>query len=121
MVDKRDEADKLDVVGVSIPEFSSGLTNYYEAHLSSVADSSLSVLTMPLDSLCINRTVALIKIDAEGHEAFVLAGMRKLIEASHPVLIVETGSEEFIADLTALDYAPERMEKSPNVLFKPNV
>lgn len=75
---------------------------------------------MPLDSLCINHHIALIKIDAEDHEAFVLAGMRKLIEAWHPILIVETGSKDVIADLTALGYVPERLQNSPNVLFKPN-
>jgi FkbM family methyltransferase len=114
-------SDKLDVVGMSMPKFSTGLTNYYEAHLSSAADSALSVLTMSLDSLGINQHIALVKIDVEGHEAFVLAGMRKLLEASHPVLIVETGSKEVIADLTALGYVPEKLQNSPNVLFRPNV
>ena len=114
-------SDKLDVVGMSMPKFSTGLTNYYEAHLSSTADSALSVLTMSLDSLCINRDVALVKIDAEGHEASVLDGMRKLIEESHPVLIVETGSKQLIADLTALGYVSERLHNSPNVLFRSNL
>ncbi len=114
-------SDKLGVVGMSMPKFSTGLTNYYEAHLSSAADSELSVLTVPLDSLCIRPRVALVKIDAEGHEAFVLAGMRKLIEASHPVLIVETGSKDVIADLAALGYVQEKLQNSPNVLFKPKV
>ena len=68
-------SDKLDVVGMSMPKFSTGLTNFYEAHLSSAADSALSVLTMSLDSLCMNQHIALVKLDAEGHEAFVLAGM----------------------------------------------
>ncbi len=114
-------SDKLDVVSMSIPNFSTGLTNYYEAHLSYAAGSKLSVLTMPLDSLRIDQHISLVKIDAEGHEAFVLAGMRKLIKASHPVLIVETGSEKIIADLTTLGYVPKKLQNSPNVLFKPNV
>jgi len=114
-------SDKFDVVGMSMPKFSTGLTNFYEAHLSSASDSALSVLTMSLDSLCMNQNIALVKIDVEGHEAFVLAGMRKLIEASHPVLIVETGSKDVIDDLTALGYVPEKLKASPNVLFKPNV
>ncbi len=114
-------SDKLDVVGMSIPQFSTGLTNYYEAHLTSAAESALSVLTLSLDSLCIKQHVALVKIDAEGHEAFVLSGMRKLIEVSHPVLIVETSSKEVIANLMALGYVPEKLPNSPNVLFKPHV
>lgn len=113
-------SDKLDVVGMSIPNFSTGLTNYYEAHLSSAADIALSVLTMTVDSLCLSQHIALIKIDAEGHEASVLSGMRKLIEASLPILIIETGSKEIIADLAALGYFSEKLQNSPNILFKPN-
>ena len=114
-------SNKLNVVGMSLPKFSTGLTNYYQAHLSSAADSALSVLTISLDSLCINQHIALVKIDAEGHESFVLAGMQKLIEKYHPVLIVETDSREVIANLTTLGYVPEQLQNSPNVLFKPNV
>jgi len=57
-----------------------------------------------------------IKVDTEGHEAFVLAGMRILIETSHPILIVETGSKEIIDDITAMGYVPEKLLNSPNVL-----
>ncbi|MCK4306336.1 MAG: FkbM family methyltransferase [Candidatus Eisenbacteria sp.] len=114
-------SDKLDVVGMSMPNFSTGLTNYYEAHISSAADSALSVLTISLDSLCINQHIALVKIDVEGHESFVLDGMQKLIEKHHPVLIVETGSKEVIAKLTSVGYVPEKFHKSPNVVFKPDV
>lgn len=106
---------------MSVPKFSTGLSNYYQAHLSSAADSGLSVLSVSLDALCISQHIALAKIDSEGHESVVLAGMRKLIEASHPVLIVETGSKEVIADLTMLGYVAEKLKNSPNVLFKPNV
>jgi FkbM family methyltransferase len=114
-------SDQLDIVGISIPEVSTGLANYYQAHLTSAADCALSVLTMSVDSLCINQHVALVKIDVEGHEEFVLAGMKKLIEASHPILIIETGSKKVIADLSALGYVPEKLQDSPNVLFRPYV
>jgi FkbM family methyltransferase len=114
-------SDKLDVVGMSMPKFSTGLTNYYEAHLSSAADSALSVLTMSLDSLCLKHNIALVKIDAEGHERCVLAGMQELMKKHHPVIIVETGSEEVIGNLTSLGYAPERLQDSPNIVFRSNV
>lgn len=113
-------SDKIDVVGMSIPAFSTGLTNYYQAQLSSTSGNDLSVLTMSLDSLGINQRIALVKIDAEGHEAFVLNGMWELINTSRPVLIVETGSQDVIGKLKALGYVPEIMKGSPNVLFKPN-
>jgi FkbM family methyltransferase len=114
-------SDSLNVVGMSIPKFSTGLINYYEAHLSPAAATSFSVLTMSLDSLCICKNIALVKIDAEGHESYVLAGMNKLIEKSHPVLIIETSSEEVIASLSTLGYSPEKLHNSPNFIFKPNV
>ncbi len=113
-------SDKLDVAGMSIPKFSTGLTNYYEARLSSSSDNVLTVLTLSLDSLGINQGVALVKIDVEGHESFVLAGMQKLIEKHHPVLIIETDSKEVITRLTSMDYVSEKLPGSPNVLFKPN-
>lgn len=113
-------SDKLDVVGMSIPQFSTGLVNYYEAHLSSATDSPLTVLTLSLDSLCISHHISLVKIDAEGHESFVLGGMQRLLLEHRPVLIVETGSKEVIDSLSALGYVPEKLQNSPNVLFKRN-
>ncbi|RWX47171.1 methyltransferase, FkbM family [Candidatus Electrothrix aarhusensis] len=112
-------SNELDIVGMSMPKFPTGLTNFYQAHISSLTDSTLPVATISLDSLCINHHISLVKIDAEGHESFVLAGMRKIIEASHPVLIIETSSKEIIADLATLGYVPEKLQYSPNILFKP--
>lgn len=111
-------SDKLDVVGMSMPKFSSGLYNYYQAHLSSTEGNALSVLTISLDSLSINQRIALVKIDAESHEYFVLIGMQKLIKKHHPVLIIETSSNEVIANLKSLGYVPEKLYRSPNILFK---
>lgn len=113
-------SDKLDVAGMSMPKFSNGLTNYYEACLSSSSENLLTVLTLSLDSLNINQAVSLVKIDVEGHESFVLAGMQRLIEKHHPVLIVETDSEEVITKLISMDYVSEKLPGSPNILFKPN-
>lgn len=114
-------SDKLDVVGMDIPKFSTGLINYYEAHLSSPTASELSVLTLSLDSLCINNHIALIKIDAEGHELFVLNGMQNLLEKHHPVLIVETSSKEVSENLSRLGYTQEILQHSPNIIFKPDL
>jgi len=112
-------SNKMDIVSMSMPKFSTGLINYCEANISSAADCALSVLTIALDSLCINQRIALVKIDVEGHESFVLEGMKKLIEKYHPILIVETSSEMVIASLSALGYVPEKLPNSPNILFKP--
>lgn len=112
-------SDKIGEAGMAVPDFASGLTNYYEAHLAPAAESALAVLTVSIDALAIGRRIALVKIDAEDHEAFVLAGMRALIARDHPVLIVETGSPEVVADLAAAGYAPEKLPGSPNYLFRP--
>ncbi len=112
-------SENFDVVGMSIPKFSNGLTNFYQAHLSPTSETSLSVLTVSIDSLGIGKKVALVKIDTEGHESFVLAGMQKIIQKFHPVLIVETNSKEIIANLRSRGYQSEKINGSPNVLFKP--
>jgi len=114
-------SNKLSVVGMTLPKFSTGLTNYYQAHVSSEEDSELSVITLSLDSLFINQRIALIKIDTEGHESFVLDGMQKLIKKYHPVLIIETDSIEVIANLKSSGYFSEKLQNSPNVLFRPNL
>ena len=113
-------SNKLEVAGMSIPKFSTGLTNYYEAHISPKKNKELSVLTITLDSLCINQHIALIKIDTEGHESFVLSGMEQLLENYHPILIIETSSEDLVNRLSTFGYTSEKIQKSPNILFKPH-
>jgi FkbM family methyltransferase len=113
-------SDKVAVVGMSVPTLDTGLANYYQAHVTAVLErSAVSVLTLSLDSFCAHRPVALVKIDAEGHERYILAGMRKTIEASRPVLIVEMSSNEIMEELTYLGYVAERLPRSPNVVFIP--
>lgn len=110
------------VVGMSIPRFDSGLTNYYEATITdhaAEAAHSVSVMTLSIDNLQLAHRIALIKIDAEDHESAVLEGMRGLILQWHPTLIVETQSAAVIDWVTALGYAGERLPDSPNVLFRP--
>ncbi len=111
-------SETLGVVGMSIPKFTTGLTNYYEAHLTSAIDSPLSVITLSIDSLNINHRITLVKIDAEGHEIFVLSGMQKIMEKYHPILIVENPSQEINEKLNLLGYVSEKLQNSPNVLFK---
>jgi FkbM family methyltransferase len=111
-------SDRLAVVGMSIPKFSSGLSNYYCAHLTSEVDGTLPVLTLSLDSIDIEQKVVLVKIDAEGHEAIVLAGMQKLMELHHPTLIVENPTKETRNHLSSLGYDAVELPNSPNVLFK---
>lgn len=113
-------SNELGILGISIPKLPTGLLNYYMARLVPAEESALPVMTLSLDALCFEKRIGLVKIDAEGHEALVLSGMHRLIDRFHPVLIVETGSEEIIEDLSSRGYHSEHLRKSPNVLFKPN-
>ena len=104
---------------MSIPKYGTGMTNYYEAQVTAIPGGEWRVLALALDALCLSHRVALVKIDAEDHEAFVLAGMRQLLARDRPVLIVETGSREVAEDLAARGYAAEKLPGSPNILFRP--
>jgi hypothetical protein len=61
----------------------------------------------------------MVKIDVEGHELPALQGMRGLLARDHPVLIVETSSQESMTFLSSLDYAMERLPGSSNLLCRP--
>ena len=105
---------------MDIPSFSSGLKNYYRANIRSgkgEGDSSTQVMTVSLDAFAIDYPVSLIKIDAEGHEKYVVAGMQQLIFKLRPTLIIETDSKEITAQLSALGYKAERLPGSPNILY----
>jgi hypothetical protein len=104
------------MVGMDIPRFSDGLTNYYQAHLIA-GTGSLMILAIPVDALSL-PTVKLVKMDVEGHELPALHGMRRLLERDHPVLIVETGSQETADWLDDMGYASERLPGSSNLLCR---
>lgn len=112
-------SDEMRIVGMTMPKFESGLENYYEAHVTEADGAGLSVLTIPVDSMAIEHKISLVKIDAEGHEAAVIAGMRRLIAEHRPTLIVETGSTDLVAQLVAVGYAASRAPGSANVIFRP--
>ncbi len=112
-------SDRADLVGLAIPQFDSELVNYYEAHLAPAQAGGLSVLTLAIDSLRVGHPIALVKIDAEDHEAAVLAGIKNLIGKDHPVLIVETGSKAVVDTLSSSGYIPKKLPGSPNFLFRP--
>jgi hypothetical protein len=76
------------------------------------------ILTLPIDALALPAIVKLVKIDVEEHELPVLRGMRRLLERDHPVLIVETGSQETVDLLHGMGYVSERLEGSSNLLCR---
>jgi len=103
-------------VGMSIPQFATGLANNYEAEITALG-GQFDVLAIALDGLRLPHRVSLIKIDVEGHELQALRGMQDLLRRDHPRLIVEGASEAVLAFLQALDYKFEAIPQSPNRVF----
>jgi len=110
-------SDSTKFLGMDIPEFDTGLTNYYMAKLSN-DQKQFSVLCMPIDTLDISDKVALAKIDVEGHEEAVLVGMKEILKRDHPVLIVEGEVKEVEDFLNGLGYTFEKIDGSPNRIYK---
>lgn len=110
-------SSSISTARITVPKFeSSGLDNLYRAHLSPQGD--YSVLCLPLDSLPLVGRVALIKIDAEGHDLEVLKGAERLIATHRPHLVVESTLGGPIAEwLTARGYDVGQVEPgSPNIV-----
>jgi FkbM family methyltransferase len=111
-------SDKPRIVGFEIPEWDTGLKNYYEAHIA-FHEPSVSVFCCALDSFDFGERIGLVKIDAEGHELSILAGMKRLIERDHPILIIEAGDRDgLIGCLSSFGYGVDHLPQSPNLLFR---
>jgi len=110
-------SDKTTVVGIQIPDFETGLKNFYQAAITT-QESALQVMTVALDSLALVHRIGLIKIDAEGHDPVVLQGVERLLARDHPTLILETSSSTAVEKLEGLGYRSERLRGSPNLLFR---
>lgn len=103
-------------VALEVPRFSTGLRNPYMAHLSPDADGP-KVMCVPVDAIVGDHRVALVKIDAEGHDMAVLLGMDRILRASRPVLIVEDRSPEILALLEEMGYRWHELPGSDNRVF----
>jgi FkbM family methyltransferase len=110
-------SDESAFFSIAMPVYETGLRNYCQAHLTNDTGGS-QVLPICLDALNIPQKVSLVKIDVEGHEAFVLHGMVNLLQRDHPILIVETRSPEVEANLCSMGYMSKRFDGSPNILFQ---
>ena len=67
-------SNRAAILNMVVPDSIPGVRNYYQAHLAD--GGGLSVLSITIDSLNLPSAVALVKIDAEGHETEILDGMR---------------------------------------------
>lgn len=111
-------SDQSSVFGIEIPDTSDGMGNFYQAHFVDINRSSRSALAISIDDLKLPNEVALVKIDAEGHDLQVLRGMKALLVRDHPVLIVESHVPEVIEFLETFGYSYSQNENSPNLVFE---
>ncbi len=109
-------SDEISMTGMNIPCFKNGLKNYYEACLCPDG-GACRVMSFPIDALHIPFPVQLVKIDVEGHELAVLAGMQKTIQNYHPIIIMEKGSLQAVHFLEKFDYRCHDLDGSPNHLM----
>ena len=110
-------SDATGVVGMTIPDFDTGLKNYYRAALTTTP-TDLQVLACAIDSLHLPGAVRLLKIDAEGHDAVVVHGARALIARDRPTIVIESISGEIRAMLTTLGYQEETVKGSSNAIYR---
>lgn len=111
------------IMSLSIPQFPSGLANFYCAGLTSTSpwphdrEADFNVMTLALDTLAIPRRVSLVKLDVEGHELSALQGMEQLLRRDRPRLIVEGATAGICSLLGELDYESVQFPQSPNRVF----
>jgi FkbM family methyltransferase len=108
-------SDCFGIASMAVPDSDNGLPNYCEASITGNGDG-LHIITMSIDSLGIDHRISLVKIDTEGHDDKVVAGMMSLIQRDRPVLIIETGSEDIMMRLREVGYRIDRLPGSPNRL-----
>jgi FkbM family methyltransferase len=107
-------SDDVAVVSMEVPSFESGLENIYQASVTT-GDSGLRVVTAPVVSLVGKHRVTFVKIDVEGHEAFVLRGIAEILRRDHPAVVIECTSPEPHEILASLGY-----ERQPDLPDSPN-
>lgn len=107
-------SDDVALANMDVPEFDTGLKNYYQAAVTS-GTGGVSVLTVPLMGLVGQNRVSFVKIDVEGHEAFALRGVEPILRRDHPVVLIECTSPEPHDILRQLGY-----ERQPDLPDSPN-
>lgn len=111
-------SDAPRVVSMEMPNFDTGAANYYQAHITEQGTGT-SVMAVQIDSLALPHPVRVVKIDAEGHEQPVLAGMAQLIQRDRPLIVLEFTSDGPAAYLEALGYQRSYIQGSSNLIMKP--
>jgi FkbM family methyltransferase len=110
-------SDTTGVIGMQIPQFASGLDNFYEAQITTASAAAFQVLALTVDSLSLPHPVRLVKIDTEAHEMSVLKGMVNLLNRDKPLLMIEENTPEVRAFLEAMGYRSVKIKGSSNRIF----
>lgn len=111
-------SDRSGPVSMEVPlSEDAGLQNYYMAHLTHNSVNGIRTYALPVDSLDLSQPISLVKVDAEGHDMAVLAGMVRTLNRFHPVVIVEDHSDEMARFMAALSYGAHTIPGSPNRIF----
>jgi FkbM family methyltransferase len=95
--DHDNDADRM-----TIPQYSTGGANLYEAKLS--PDGNVPVKVARLDTLFADLTPAFIKCDVEGHEIACINGALNLIRRCQPKWMVEISTNETFELFRSLNY-----------------
>ena len=110
-------SDSTQVLSMTIPDFETGLKNYYGAALTASA-TALQVMSCAIDSLGLAGPVRIMKIDAEGHDEVVLRGAKDLIAKYRPIIVIESVSLEVQSLLGSLGYRTESVPGSSNAIYR---
>jgi FkbM family methyltransferase len=110
-------SDTTALVRMSVPQFDTGLTNYYQAAIQATG-GDIAVLACAIDSLRLAQPVRLLKIDAEGHDGVALRGALALLERDRPVVVIESIDEGVSAMMAELGYTCERLPGSSNTIYR---
>lgn len=112
-------SDATQILSMNVPDFDTGLKNYYAAALTTTASATaLQVMSCALDTLRLPGPVRMLKIDAEGHDAIVIRGGKDLITANLPTIVIESSSSEVQQFLSGLGYLTESLPGSSNAIYR---
>jgi FkbM family methyltransferase len=87
------------------------------AYRAAIGDGDIRVMCLRIDALELPQRIALLKVDAEGHDLQVLAGAEQTIRRDRPTIIVESVDAE--AWLAQRGYTLSRYLGSPNAVAIP--
>jgi FkbM family methyltransferase len=103
---------------VNVPTTSTGIPASARASVQANGTGP-TVTCLPLDQIQFWKRVSFVKIDVEGHESEVLAGMSSIIKTDRPTWVIEGTDPGIHQMMTGNGYRLELIPNSPNSIFHP--